>query len=505
MDERRRGIGLRARLVALVLVPAILLLALTWSVSSERRQRAEAASEVAARVDDITALVDLSSELLLARTPVEVEVRAGELGLDPDEALAMLELDRQALGDLDGVADALRALPPERRPFTPERVAALALRVADRPTQAQLDTFQSLQGLVEAEWERRVRQLRDRVVGLGDRGLAQIAEDLISASAAGSSTADLLVNLADHWFSSLRDPERSERARGALVAADDRFDQAIAELRRSPEPQVADAAGDLARQRAIGPFGAALDTAIDGRPPAPFADGIDVDAVVATFTDSFAELQPLLDLLDGRSERLARAADALADESSREADRHVLAVLGFGLALVLLSLLVVGSVDRPLRRLIDAMRQVGRGDLSGELLPDAGPSELAQAASAFNDVLVNLRLLDGKVQALAHADLADPRVAAELPGPLGRELDASVDVLASSIADRADLQERLEHQATHDPLTGVSNRAGATAALRAAVARAQRQGSTVAVAFLDLDGFKAVNDRHGHATGDRAS
>lgn len=503
MDERRRGIGLRARLLALVLVPVILLLALTWSVSSERRQRAEAASEVAARVDDITALVDLSSALLLARTPVEVEVRAAELGLDPDEALAMLELDRQALGDLDGVADALRALPPDRRPFTPERVAALARRVADRPTQAQLDTFQSLQGLVEAEWERRVVQLRDRVVVLGDRDLARVAEDLISASAAGSATADLLVNLADHWFSSLRDPERSERARGALAAADDQFDRAIAELRRSPEPPVADAAGDLARQRAIGPFGTAIDAAIDGRPPAPFVDGIDVDAVVATFTDSFAELQPLLDLLDGRSERLALAADELADESSREADRHVLAILGFGLALVLLSLLVVGSVDRPLRRLIDAMRQVGRGDLSGELLPDAGPAELAQAATAFNDVLVNLRLLDGKVQALAHADLGDPRVAAELPGPLGRELDASVDVLASSIADRADLQERLEHQATHDPLTGISNRAGAATALRAAVARAQRQGSTVAVAFLDLDGFKEVNDRHGHATGDR--
>ncbi|HRW39570.1 MAG TPA: GGDEF domain-containing protein, partial [Aquihabitans sp.] len=104
---------------------------------------------------------------------------------------------------------------------------------------------------------------------------------------------------------------------------------------------------------------------------------------------------------------------------------------------------------------------------------------------------------------LAHADLDDPRVAEQLPGPLGRELDASVEVLATSIADRADLQARLEHQATHDPLTGIHNRSGALTALRAAMARAQRQGSTVAVAFLDLDGFKAVNDRHGHATGDR--
>ena len=191
------------------------------------------------------------------------------------------------------------------------------------------------------------------------------------------------------------------------------------------------------------------------------------------------------------------------ERSSRDADVNLTIVTGLGIALLALCVLVVGSVARPLRRLIDAMRQVGRGDLSGELLPAGGPPELGAAAAAFNDVLLNLRLLDGKVQALAHADLDDPRVSVELPGPLGRELEASVDVLASSIADRAGLQARLQHQATHDPLTGIQNRAGAQASLRGAVARAQRQRTTVAVAFLDLDGFKEVNDRHGHATGDR--
>lgn len=54
-----------------------------------------------------------------------------------------------------------------------------------------------------------------------------------------------------------------------------------------------------------------------------------------------------------------------------------------------------------------------------------------------------------------------------------------------------------EHQARHDALTGLSNRVGLTRALEAAESRG------VALLFIDLDGFKAVNDAHGHASGDR--
>jgi diguanylate cyclase (GGDEF)-like protein/PAS domain S-box-containing protein len=63
-------------------------------------------------------------------------------------------------------------------------------------------------------------------------------------------------------------------------------------------------------------------------------------------------------------------------------------------------------------------------------------------------------------------------------------------------------QRRKEHLATHDPLTGLANRARADETLRKALARASRNGSTLAVAYLDLDGFKPVNDRFGHDAGD---
>jgi diguanylate cyclase (GGDEF)-like protein len=60
------------------------------------------------------------------------------------------------------------------------------------------------------------------------------------------------------------------------------------------------------------------------------------------------------------------------------------------------------------------------------------------------------------------------------------------------------LQYRVQHLADHDPLTGLPNRAVFTAALGTACARPE----PVAVLFLDLDGFKQINDRLGHAAGD---
>ncbi len=75
------------------------------------------------------------------------------------------------------------------------------------------------------------------------------------------------------------------------------------------------------------------------------------------------------------------------------------------------------------------------------------------------------------------------------------------DRLEQAVSDLRDLQERLHHEAYHDPLTGLANRALFRERVTAALT--SPHADDVAVLFIDLDDFKAVNDTLGHAVGDR--
>lgn len=73
----------------------------------------------------------------------------------------------------------------------------------------------------------------------------------------------------------------------------------------------------------------------------------------------------------------------------------------------------------------------------------------------------------------------------------------------SDITERKTDQARIEFLAHHDPLTELPNRLLFRARVEQAIAQARRGGTRVALLFIDLDDFKEVNDRHGHAVGDR--
>ena len=64
-------------------------------------------------------------------------------------------------------------------------------------------------------------------------------------------------------------------------------------------------------------------------------------------------------------------------------------------------------------------------------------------------------------------------------------------------------QKQLEYIAHFDALTGLPNRVLLADRLKQAMVQAQRRGQLLAVAYLDLDGFKAINDKHGHDAGDQ--
>ena len=94
-----------------------------------------------------------------------------------------------------------------------------------------------------------------------------------------------------------------------------------------------------------------------------------------------------------------------------------------------------------------------------------------------------------------------------------RRLEALVDVRTSELSDKnlqlerageanARLVEQLAYQARHDPLTRLANRRAGDAFLADALEVSRREGRPLCVALLDIDHFKAINDRYGHAFGD---
>ena len=129
---------------------------------------------------------------------------------------------------------------------------------------------------------------------------------------------------------------------------------------------------------------------------------------------------------------------------------------GIVLAVLLLSIAVVSRrITRPLRELTDAVG--GTGPHIGDVLcAIQGPREVTRLAAEFR----------------------------------------------SATAARAVYEAQLSHQALHDPLTGLPNRALLAERLTESVERATRHGCSVAVLFLDLDRFKLVNDSLGHDIGD---
>jgi diguanylate cyclase (GGDEF)-like protein len=122
---------------------------------------------------------------------------------------------------------------------------------------------------------------------------------------------------------------------------------------------------------------------------------------------------------------------------------------------------------------------------------------------------VRLRTAGAKVREVSEPPRTRGRPADGVAAPASRpapsepmRLAAEVARLEAELAAMRARVSELEAHAESDALTGVMNRRGFERELKRAASYLQRYGGNAALVYLDLDGFKPVNDRFGHAAGD---
>jgi diguanylate cyclase (GGDEF)-like protein/PAS domain S-box-containing protein len=203
------------------------------------------------------------------------------------------------------------------------------------------------------------------------------------------------------------------------------------------------------------------------------------------------------------SEReLADALVASASTALRASSAAVLLADGTGpLELIAGDVTAVELFDAGLGTL--AEQAIG----SGDIVTVADLDQAAAILPGLDDALHGRRLTalsiaplrtDGRVTGVVVSLFARDRVF----DTDSREIQAALARQAGQVLGRVRLQEELAHHAMHDQLTGLANRKLLEERLDAAIAGAARSRRPVSVVFVDLDGFKAINDSLGHRVGD---
>jgi diguanylate cyclase (GGDEF)-like protein len=189
------------------------------------------------------------------------------------------------------------------------------------------------------------------------------------------------------------------------------------------------------------------------------------------FNEMADQLQTRLDELESERERLreafARIGDALA--ATHDPDQLLRVVLETAMQ-------ATGSTGAAI------VDDLGAVYIAGD--PDEGPERLELPLYAGRSNFGTLVLTGSRFG-------DDERLTAN-----------SLAAQAVVALENARLHAIVEHQALVDNLTGLANRRQCEEALASELARAERFGTELTVVFADLDGFKEINDRHGHAGGD---
>ncbi|WP_337062392.1 putative bifunctional diguanylate cyclase/phosphodiesterase [Kineococcus sp. G2] len=491
--RRGRGGTLQQRLLALVLVPVLGVALLVGGLVRDRTAQLRSVEDVVAQVRAAVAL-DAARVAVVQEAVPALVLRAHGSAATPQElaGLEAADVQRQLALARAGVDRALAeargtlAAPEARR--TAEALRVLRTRTADDGTaEALFSDYGALSSRLGVDVAAHVR--RARAQGLDGAGTAAVGDLLRVSHATTLASAELPLLLT----AALADGARADAARGRFVEVWGGYRYAAAEVVANSSPDVV----------------TAWAAAVAGR-----ARAVDAAAAAAATAGQVPSQERLPALLEANAQREAglRAtfdtAAALAVEAATAQSRRVrsqlrsLVALAAGLLAVSLvgTLVVRLSLTRPLDRLAAQARAVGAGELVD--VEESGPEEVRTVARGLAAAVEGLRRLRDQAQAVAGGDLDSEAARRPLEGPLGEVVHASVSQLITAIQERERLRADLTHQASHDALTQLPNRARAQVLLERALRDAERGGHRTGLMFVDLDRFKHVNDSLGHAAGD---
>ena len=228
----------------------------------------------------------------------------------------------------------------------------------------------------------------------------------------------------------------------------------------------------------------------------------DLDTIAKTFEDSSAATVLYFDLVEAAGTDVYRATAAAGDSAKQRNQLALGALVGLAALSIGMAVAATRAIVQPIHRLAVAARRIRDGEATADQVRESGPREVLEAARALNEAGAHLALAERQALALAEGDLEHESLSETSSGALGASLQDAVRTLAASLQEREDFRRRMTHEATHDGLTQLPNRNASLDQLRRAVARTGRADGRLAVLFVDLDGFKEVNDHHGHPAGD---